>query len=138
MSLKIFHIVFITLSALLSIGCGLLSFKVYFQGGGGVGYIAIGIGSLLAGGLLTYYGDKFLKKMKGLKLILLLGMGLFLLSSNVTYACSICTRNIEGLIAHAMNWGILTLMFCIVSLLIGFAVFFIYLVKKNKEALSCQ
>jgi hypothetical protein len=62
MSLKIFHIVFIICSTLLTLYFGVWSFKH-----GGTGYIALGGLSFVAGAGLIYYGDAFFKKMKDLK-----------------------------------------------------------------------
>lgn len=67
MSLKIFHIVFITLSSLLSFGFGVWAIRAHYRGGGDIGYLVSGIVSFLAGGALIYYGDKFFKKMRKIK-----------------------------------------------------------------------
>ena len=63
MSLKAFHIVFITVSTVLAVGFGLWSLRNYFAGEGGLNLV-FGIGSLLAGGALIVYGKYFLKKLK--------------------------------------------------------------------------
>ena len=63
MSLKAFHIVFITVSTVLAVGFGLWSLQSYFAGEGGLNLV-FGIGSLLAGGALMVYGKYFLKKLK--------------------------------------------------------------------------
>ena len=63
MSLKAFHIVFITVSTVLAAGFGLWSLQNYFAGEDGLNLI-FGIGSLLAGVALVIYGKYFLKKLK--------------------------------------------------------------------------
>ena len=63
MSLKAFHIVFITASTVLAVGFGLWSLGNYFAGEGGVNLV-FGVGSLLAASALIVYGAYFLKKLK--------------------------------------------------------------------------
>lgn len=67
MSLKIFHIFFIALSTLLSLGFGVWCIRAHYRGGGDMRYLALGIASLLGGGILIYYGDRFFKKMRDIK-----------------------------------------------------------------------
>jgi len=63
MSLKAFHIVFVTVSTILAAGFGVWSLQNYFSGEG-VSNLVFGIGSLLATGALIVYGIYFLKKLK--------------------------------------------------------------------------
>lgn len=65
MSLKIFHIVFITLSLILAWGCAALEFQNY-QAGGSAVYLAVSISAFVAGIALLAYGIWFLKKTKNL------------------------------------------------------------------------
>ena len=63
MSLKTFHIVFITLSALLAFGFGLW----ILISDSGLGFLADVLGALLSfavGGSLVIYGIRFLRKFK--------------------------------------------------------------------------
>jgi len=66
MSLKAFHIFFITMAAMLSAGCAAWAFKTYAAPEGSRAWqLWFGIGGmLLAVGLLVYLRS-FLKKMKG-------------------------------------------------------------------------
>jgi len=64
MSLKAFHVAFITLSTLLAAGFGAWSIAAY-QARGEASYLALGIFSFLAAVALVVYGGYFLKKMKG-------------------------------------------------------------------------
>ena len=66
MSLKAFHIVFITLSIVLSIGVGSWGISNYFAGGGS-GPLALGVFFCLTGIALVVYLRSFLKKMKGIE-----------------------------------------------------------------------
>ena len=65
MSLKAFHIVFITLSLLLAWGCAALAFQNY-QAAGNHWYLAASFFAFLAGIGLLVYGIWFLKKTKNL------------------------------------------------------------------------
>jgi len=64
MSLKAFHILFVTVSSLLALGFGVWSLNNYFGGSHAVADLAMGAGSLLAGVALVVYGKYFLKKLK--------------------------------------------------------------------------
>ena len=68
MSLKGFHIVFITFSTLLALGCGCWCIWVNLVVGAPV-YLAGAIGSFAVAIALVIYGIWFLKKMKRLRLI---------------------------------------------------------------------
>lgn len=68
MSLKGFHIVFITFSTLLALGCGAwcVWVNVFF---GAPAYLAGAVFSFLAAGALVIYGVWFYRKMKRLRII---------------------------------------------------------------------
>ena len=63
MSLKAFHIVFIVLSILLTLGFAAWSFVSYTHGGPLL-HLWFGIGSLVSGIALVFYGKYFLRKLK--------------------------------------------------------------------------
>ncbi len=63
MSLKIFHIIFISLSVLLSLGFGFWAIQFAVQQNQ-PGYMVGGVISLLSAVALIVYGRIFLKKMK--------------------------------------------------------------------------
>jgi len=56
-----------------------------------------------------------------------------LFNSFSALACSTCFGNSSGQSAIALKWSMLTLFFFIVFVLIGFAIFFIYLAKRSKK-----
>jgi hypothetical protein len=62
-SLKAFHIVFVTVSVLLALGFGVWSLVQYSEGKRVID-LAFGIGSLLAAIGLVFYGRYVLKKLK--------------------------------------------------------------------------
>jgi hypothetical protein len=63
-SLKAFHIFFITVSSAMAFGCGAWSLKSYSTPDGRTRDLLFGIGSLLASVALIVYGRYFLKKLK--------------------------------------------------------------------------
>jgi len=66
MSLKAFHVVFITASCALAFGFGVWSFRNYFSIEGRALDLVFGIGSSLAGIGLIIYERYFLKKFKNI------------------------------------------------------------------------
>jgi len=64
MSLKAFHLIFITAAVLLALGCAAWGLKHYFSAGGGAGDLLLGLGSLVVAVGLVLYERYFLKKLK--------------------------------------------------------------------------
>jgi hypothetical protein len=64
MSLKAFHLVFITASSALSFGCGVWALKNYWSTNGQLTDLLFGLGALLVGAGLIVYERYFLKKLK--------------------------------------------------------------------------
>ena len=64
MSLKTFHIIFITASSALAFGCGVWELKNFFSAEGAAWDLISGLGSLAAGVGLIIYERYFLKKFK--------------------------------------------------------------------------
>ena len=64
MSLKAFHLIFITASCALAFGCGVWGIKNYFSADGRMMDLLFGLGSLVAGVGLIFYERYFLKKLK--------------------------------------------------------------------------
>ena len=64
MSLKMFHVVFITAASALAFGCGVWELKNAFSEGGTTLDIVFGVLALLAGAGLICYERYFLKKLK--------------------------------------------------------------------------
>lgn len=67
MSLKMFHIFFVTISSLLALGFGGWSLKNYFDGEHAGLDLVMGIGSLVVFVALIVYGKYFLKKLKNVR-----------------------------------------------------------------------
>jgi len=64
MSLKAFHLIFITASCALAFGCAVWALKDYFAPDGSPRDLVFGLGSLAAGVGLVLYERYFLKKLK--------------------------------------------------------------------------
>ena len=65
MSLKTFHIVFVTMTTILCVGVGVWAIRDY-QSAGDIAALALGIGSLLGSLVLAWYGRWFLRKLKNI------------------------------------------------------------------------
>ena len=64
MSLKAFHVVFITLSTLLAVGFAFSSYHDYQMHGGGTVAMSLTVAGFVAAAGLVTYGVWFLKKLK--------------------------------------------------------------------------
>ncbi len=64
MSLKAFHLLFITAASALAFGCAAWGLKDFFSQGGGAWDLVFGLGSLAVGVALILYERYFLKKLK--------------------------------------------------------------------------
>jgi hypothetical protein len=147
MSLPIFHFVFISLSTLLSLGFAYRSFNHFFMTGGNLGDLLLGILSIAGGLFLFVYGNRFFRKMKSLRApektppktklnsiasaLITLGLCQFAFEIS-SYACSACMRGASGLTVSAVNGGIITMLLVIVSILAGFGIFFLVLIKRQR------
>ena len=63
MSLKAFHVVFVTLSIALSVGFSIWALREYLDNRGAV-FLGVVIGSIGFAVVLTYYGAWFLRKLR--------------------------------------------------------------------------
>lgn len=64
MSLKAFHLLFITAATALAVGCAIWGLKNYFSEGGGSWDLAFGLGSIAVAVSLVVYERYFLRKLK--------------------------------------------------------------------------
>jgi len=64
MSLKMFHLFFITAACALAFGCGVWGLRNYWGTDGQLHDLVFGVGSILVGGGLIVYERYFLKKLK--------------------------------------------------------------------------
>ncbi len=66
MSLKTFHIFFVSVSFLLSLGVSFWAFREYSRAEG-TGHVLLGAGAVLFAAALVWYGKWFLGKLKDVK-----------------------------------------------------------------------
>jgi hypothetical protein len=64
MSLKTFHLIFISSASAMALGCGVWELKDYWSGAGGTTELGFGLGSVAAAVGLVLYERYFLKKLK--------------------------------------------------------------------------
>ena len=64
MSLKTFHLIFISAASALAFGCGVWGLKNYWSAEGGLVDLLFGLGSLGVGVGLIFYERYFLRKFK--------------------------------------------------------------------------
>ncbi len=64
MSLKTFHLIFISAATALALGCGVWGLKDYWSPQGQLHDLLFGSGSIAAAGALVIYERYFLKKLK--------------------------------------------------------------------------
>ncbi len=64
MSLKAFHLIFVTAATALAVGCGVWGLKDYWSPDGQPVHLWFGIGSFAAAALLVLYERYFLRKLK--------------------------------------------------------------------------
>jgi hypothetical protein len=64
MSLKAFHLIFITAASALAFGCAVWGLRNYWSANGQLHDLVFGLGSLLTGVGLVFYERYFLKKLK--------------------------------------------------------------------------
>ena len=63
MSLKAFHIFFVSISTVLCVGFGAWSLRLYLDSGGGLN-LALAVGAFVGTAVLVWYGAWFLRKLR--------------------------------------------------------------------------
>ena len=136
MSLRFFHIVFIVLSALMSLVVGIWAIDAYRTDGSAT-WAALAVLAFVGGGSLVVYGSRFLQKMRKLGVVALVAAGTLGLPSDLL-ACAVCLGNTQSSLRDGMTMGILALLGFASFMIVSFAVFFIYLARKAKAASASQ
>jgi hypothetical protein len=132
MSLKFFHIFFISLSVILSLGVGLWALNA-FQADRDARWLALVFLAFAGGGGLVVYGNRFLHKIRKLGLVAFVVATLFGGRSDVL-ACTVCVGNTDSSLVSGMSAGILVLLGITAVMLVCFAAFFIYLARRARRA----
>ncbi len=145
MSLKGFHILFISLSSLLSFGFGGWSLHAWSSGRGGT-YLGLGVGAFVIGAGLIVYGTWFLRKIKTQAQeqaekrkrfrtvkALAVALGVWALSTQPAPACSVCYGDSEGPMIEAARLGVWLLFGMVAMVQLCFAAFFITLWRRSRK-----
>lgn len=132
MSLKFFHILFIALSTLLSVGVGLWAIDTW-RGDGDLTWLVLAVLAFGGGGGLVVYGNRFLQKVRKLGIAGLLVAGTLGLPADVA-ACTVCIGNSASPLRSGLGLGILALLGITGFMLLCFATFFVYLALKARSA----
>jgi O-antigen/teichoic acid export membrane protein len=131
MSLKFFHIVFISVSTLMCLVVGLWAFDAYRTDGSAT-WVVLAACAFVGGACLVVYGTRFLQKFRKLGLSGLLALGALGAPSDAL-ACAVCLGNSQSSLRDGMNAGILALLGFVLFMIVSFAVFFIYLWRKARS-----
>jgi hypothetical protein len=136
MSLRFFHILFITLSVLMSLVVGVWAIDAY-RTDGSLTWAILAVVAFGGGALLVVYGNRFLQKTRNLGLAALVAVGA-LGSPSTLEACTVCLGNTQSSLRDGMNAGILALLGFALFMIACFAVFFVYLWRKAKSVESTR
>jgi hypothetical protein len=132
MSLKFFHIVFITVSTLLCLFVALWALDAY-RADGQATWVGLAAVAVAGGGFLVVYGTRFLQKTRKLGIAGLLVAGTLGAPADLL-ACAVCLGNTQSSLRDGMNAGILALLGFAGFMIASFAVFFIYLARRARQA----
>ena len=121
MSLKAFHVFFITLAMLMCLGVAGWNGSAWMAGGSAV-HLAESVGWTLAAIGLVIYGWRFLRKYRSLGFYALV----LVLAAENAHACAVCFGNPESPMTKSVVAGIWVMLGCIGTLLAAFAGLFLY------------
>lgn len=130
MSLKVFHILFITVSGLMCLFVGLWGLDAY-RVDGNAGWLALAAAAFGGGGVLVVYGSRFLQKARTLGIAALAVAGPLATPADLL-ACTVCLGNTQSSLRDGMNAGILALLGIALFMIASFAAFFIYLWRRSR------
>ncbi len=143
MNLKAFHIVFVTLSSLMSFVFGGWCWR-YAETGQASGYRALGAASFGAGAALIVYGFWFWKKINvsgsgtsgrpGKGGVMALVLLVWFLGQQTADACTTCYGDAQGPMIDAARAGVWLLFGLVGSLQAAFAAFFVHLWRRSRGA----
>jgi len=132
MSLRFFHILFITVSSLMCLVVGVWAIDAY-RTDGAASWMALAALAFAGGGVLVVYGNRFLQKTRKLGVAALAAAGTLGAPVDL-FACAVCLGNTNSSLRDGMNAGILALLGFALFMIVSFAAFFVYLWRKSKTA----
>jgi len=121
MSLKWFHLLFISLSIVMSVAFGLWGL---FND-----YAVLGAGSLAGAVGLGVYGSYFVQKVRRMGLVALMVVAM----AEPALACPVCFGASDAPAVQGMRMAIIALLIVTVAVLGGFAAFFVYLMRRARR-----
>jgi hypothetical protein len=104
-----------------------------YRAGGAASSIALAAVAFGGGGFLVAYGSRFLQKFRKLGIAGLLAAGTLGAPADAL-ACAVCLGNTQSSLRDGMNAGILALLGFAGFMIVSFAVFFIYLARRARQA----
>ena len=142
MSLKGFHIVFVTLSSLLAFVFGGWSLRFYTTGGGST-YLTLGGASFAVGLILIFYGFWFWRKIntreeerrrrrKNIHPVPVV-LAIWMLSQRAAWACTVCYGDAEGPLIEGARSGVYLLFGVVLAVQAAFVLFFVYLWRRARR-----
>jgi len=142
MSLKAFHIVFVTLSSLLAFVFAGWVVRAYTESGA-TADLLLGAGGAIFGIALIVYGFWFWRKIRTreeeqqrrrkLMRPVPIVLALWMLSDQAARACSVCYGDAEGPMLEAARGGVYLLFGLIAAVQVGFATFFVSLWRRARR-----
>lgn len=143
MSLKAFHIVFVTASSLVAFAFAGWALHAYTEGGERT-MLALAVGSALFAVGLIVYGFWFWRKIRTreeeqrrrrkLMRPVPIVLALWLLSDQAVWACSVCYGDAEGPMIEAARGGVYLLFGLIGAMQVAFATFFVSLWRRARRS----
>ena len=142
MNLKTFHIVFVTISTLMSFGFGGWCWH-YADANQSPGFRALAAISFVIGIGLIFYGFWFLKKINTMQnpsngpggaAMVFLALLLWLVGQPAAEACTTCYGEAEGPLIDAARAGVFLLFGLVAALQIAFVTFFMHLRRRAIDA----
>lgn len=132
MSLKAFHLVFVSISVLLALGLGTMTFMTFLQQRA-LAQLGWSVLSFAAAIALVVYGVRIRKKLWDIGLLAASSCLIFF--ARAGYACATCFGNPEAPQTQAMNMAILFMLILVAMVLTLFAAFFVHLrIRANRFA----
>ena len=129
MSLKAFHVAFITIATLFSAGFGVWSF-----GQGGAAYLTLGVFSLAASVALVVYGGWFLRKMRHVGYLSIAALAAF--ASEPVHACTACFGQSDSPVMRGAEASILFMAGLTYTTILGGIAAFVVLRIRARQRLT--